>query len=109
VPFDDLPDDRETDPRAPVPVVGVEAAERLEDPVEILGFDPDPAVLARELDHAVRAPGRDRDGRRHAVAVILQGVADQIHEDLFEPDRIGHDGGTGPTTTVACASETAPA
>ena len=57
VPLDDLLDDGEADPGAAVLVVGVEAAEHLEDPVEVLGLDPDPVVRHRELDHRPNAVG----------------------------------------------------
>jgi hypothetical protein len=51
VPLDDLLDDREPDPRPGIDVASVEALEDHEDPVVVLGLDPDPVVRDHQVAH----------------------------------------------------------
>ena len=73
-----------------VRVPGVEALEDNEDPVEVLGLDTDPVVLHGEPPECPRPFGRDADLGRHVRPAVLQGVADQVREDLRELGRVGH-------------------
>src|SRR5512138_808156 len=74
VPFDDLPDHGQADPGPGVLVAGMEALEDHEDPVEVLGLDPDPVVLHGKPPEASLAPGRDPDPGRDVGTAVLEGV-----------------------------------
>ncbi len=56
--------------------------ERLEDPWELLGADPDPGVLDQEPQTALVWPDLQRDA---ALGRVLDGVVEQVHEDLTQP------------------------
>jgi hypothetical protein len=92
--FDDPLDERETDPGPFVLVVGVEALEEDEDPVEVLG--PDPVVAHREAHPVALGLGRDPDPRGHTLTTKLDGVRDQVGKDLPELGRVRASPGRGP-------------
>src|SRR5512134_698058 len=83
--LDDVLHDGEPQP-GPPGVAGtllVDAVETLEDPAEVLRGDADPVVLDAEADPA--SPRRGADADRPAAAVVLDGVVDEVHQDLLEP------------------------
>src|SRR6185312_1378288 len=66
----------------------IDLAERLEDPLVVLGGDADAGIAHRELYAAGGRARRDR----HATALgELERVRDEILEDLAEPKRVGLD------------------
>ena len=83
MPLDHLLDDRQADARALVPLARVQSLEEDEDPVEVLGLDPDPVVRDRETPPPVLALGRDPDPRE-LVRPELERVLDQVVEDQLQ-------------------------
>src|ERR1019366_8137181 len=84
--------DREPEPgAAEAPVRGaVGLAEGLEDRLVLLRRDPDPGVAHGELDAVADAANRERD---LAGLGELEGVREQVLQDLLEPLPIGLDRG----------------
>jgi hypothetical protein len=93
---DDAPADGETESAAAAPAHPAVAAlagrgardleERLEHPLEVLGRDPLPRVPHANDDAVARrlSPDRHEAARRRE----LHGVAEQIHQDLLDLDRV---------------------
>ena len=82
--LDDPGDQGEADPGPLVLVTGMEPLEDHEDPVEVLGLDPDPVVLHREPPGPAVRFRRDTHPRRDSLAVELERVAHQVGKDLAE-------------------------
>src|SRR5262245_42792050 len=86
--FDDLADDRQADAGALDLVAALERLEQAPDLVGELAGDADAIVGDRELPAPARAARADGD-RELALGVVLDRVADQVHEDLLELDARG--------------------
>src|SRR5262245_28544226 len=83
--LDDLADHRQPDARALDLVASLERLEQAPDLVGELGGDPDAVIGDRQLPAPAIALGGDRDLQR-AIGVVLDGVADQVEQDLLELD-----------------------
>src|SRR5207247_1008850 len=77
---------------------GIELAERLEQPVEPVGRDPEPGVADRELELDERPPTVARRAARADGDADLAGVGEldriveQVHEDLAKAGDVADDG-----------------
>src|SRR5690242_7002007 len=93
VAFDDPAADRKPDPRACVGIAVVQSLEHLEDVLARLGSDPDAAVGDRDLRHAAGAALGLHPHPRAAVRAELQGVGDQVLQQLLDLMAVAeHDG-----------------
>ena len=70
-------------------VMGVEAADHLDDPVEGLRFDPTPLSLTESFrkQSVLRGPTWIRSGSPGRRTVIA--LRDQVRKDLLQPERVG--------------------
>src|SRR3954454_9040920 len=90
--LDDLAAHGQADARALEARARVQALEDDEDPLVVLGVDPDAVVGHGEAPGAVVALGADRDARG-LVAAELDRVADQVLEHQPQQRRVALDGG----------------
>ena len=106
--FDDLLADRQPDSGARVLVAGMQPLEDGEDAVSVLRFDPDAVVGYGELPFAVPA-GRGYLDPGRLAAAELDGVTDQVLEQLDQPRQLTRTVGSSPATTWAPVSSIAAA
>src|ERR1035437_9994628 len=90
--IDDLLADRQADAGARIPSASVQALEDLENAFEILRIDADAVVLHPEDPAPLLGPGADMD-LQGLLTVELQGVADEVLEELHELSGIHGEGG----------------
>src|SRR6185436_12325424 len=91
--LDDLPADRQPDPGAGKLVAPVQALEHSEDLLEILRIDTQAVVVDRERPgRAAISCGGDVNSRDPRT-LVLDGVADQVLEQLDQLNRIGENVG----------------
>jgi hypothetical protein len=89
--LDDLLDDCKADSRAPVTVLArTEVLEDLENPVVVGGIDSLAVVAHSDLVAVLQRLHLHPDQRLFDVSHVVEGVADQIREELVEPRAIAH-------------------
>src|SRR6476646_9990293 len=92
--FDNLPADGQADPGAGIFRLGMEALENDEDALRVLRRNADAVVPDGTMPVGILARGREGDLWRR-LAAILDGVADQVLEELAELHPVARHGGQG--------------
>jgi hypothetical protein len=85
--LDDLAADIQPQPESLCGVVRAGLEEALEDPVAGLVWDPHPTIADGELER-VGLRLRDRHDNRLSLRAVLDGIVEEIGEDLLEPNWI---------------------
>src|SRR5690606_34752874 len=86
--LDDAANDRQADAGALDPIARVQGLEQIPDPRVIARRDPRPVVAYVECPAVARGLRADLDERRPA-GVVLERVADEVHEYLLQRDARG--------------------
>src|ERR1041385_5407624 len=93
VELDDALADGQADAGAGVLVAAVQALEDLEDAVEVARLDADAVVLDGDAPAARPRLGRDLDAAGPVAGAELEGVADEVLQQLHELALVADDGG----------------